>query len=62
METATSAGHGRPVVDAETALRFLADASTVLGGSLDYEETVKRVAELLDKAGIPAAAIHGSHW
>jgi PAS domain S-box-containing protein len=47
METATSAGHDRPVVDAETALRFLADASTLLGGSLDYEDTVKRVAALL---------------
>jgi PAS domain S-box-containing protein len=48
METATSAaGHERPVVDAETALRFLADASTLLGGSLDYEDTVKRVAQLL---------------
>src|SRR4051812_6980608 len=47
METATSAGHERPVVDAETALRFLADASTLLGGSLDYEATVKRVAQLL---------------
>jgi PAS domain S-box-containing protein len=47
METATSAGHERPVVDAEAALRFLAEASSVLGGSLDYEETVQRVANLL---------------
>jgi PAS domain S-box-containing protein len=47
METATSAGHERPVVDAEAALRFLADASTLLGGSLDYEDTVRRVAKLL---------------
>ena len=47
MEAGTSAGHERPVVDAESALRFLADASTVLAGSLDYEATVKRVAELL---------------
>src|SRR3954447_3503877 len=47
METATSAGQERPVVDAEAALRFLADASAVLAGSLDYEATVKRVAELL---------------
>lgn len=47
METATSAGRPRPVVDAETALRFLANASSVLAGSLDYETTVKRVAQLL---------------
>ena len=47
MEPATSAGHERPVVDAEAALRFLAEASAVLAGSLDYEATVKRVAELL---------------
>ena len=47
METATSAGQERPVVDAEAALRFLAEASTVLAGSLDYATTVKRVAELL---------------
>ena len=46
METATS-GPARPVVDAEAALRFLADASTVLAGSLDYEATIKRVADLL---------------
>ncbi|MEA2425412.1 MAG: hypothetical protein QOH13_1822, partial [Thermoleophilaceae bacterium] len=47
METATSAGQERPVVDAEAALRFLADASALLGGSLDYEDTVRRVAQLL---------------
>ena len=47
MEAATSAGHERPVVDAEAALRFLAEASSVLGGSLDYEDTVRRVARLL---------------
>src|SRR4051794_15648590 len=47
MDAATSAGQERPVVDAEAALRFLADASTVLAGSLDYEATVKTVAELL---------------
>lgn len=47
MEAATSAGRQRPVVDAETALRFLANASSVLAGSLDYETTVKRVAQLL---------------
>jgi PAS domain S-box-containing protein len=47
METATSAGHERPVVDPETALRFLAEASAVLAGSLDYEATVQRVADLL---------------
>ena len=48
METATSADEReRPVVDAEAALRFLAEASTVLAGSLDYEATVQRVADLL---------------
>lgn len=47
METATGAGHERPVVDAEAALRFLDEASAVLAGSLDYEATVQRVAELL---------------
>ncbi|HEX6712993.1 MAG TPA: SpoIIE family protein phosphatase [Thermoleophilaceae bacterium] len=57
METATSAGRERPVLDAEAALRFLAEASSVLGGSLNYEETVQRVANLLvpriaDWAGI----------
>src|SRR4051812_15010227 len=57
METATSAGRERPVVDAEAALRFLADASSVLAGSLNYEDTVQRVANLLvpriaDWAGI----------
>jgi PAS domain S-box-containing protein len=57
METATSAGRERPVVDAEAALRFLAEASSVLGGSLNYEDTVQRVANLLvpriaDWAGI----------
>src|SRR4051795_13605903 len=46
METAT-AGQGRPVVDAEEALRFLAEASAVLARSLDYEATVKQVAKLL---------------
>src|SRR3954447_5707783 len=47
METATSPGRERPVLDAEAALRFLAEASSVLGGSLNYEETVQRVANLL---------------
>ena len=47
METATSAGRERPVLDAEAALRFLAEASSVLGGSLNYEDTVQRVANLL---------------
>src|SRR3954469_11955859 len=47
METATTAGRERPVVDAEAALRFLAEASSVLGGSLNYEDTVQRVANLL---------------
>src|SRR4051794_28794655 len=47
METSTTAGHERPVVDAETALRFLAEASTVLAASLDYETTVEQVAKLL---------------
>src|SRR5437763_16925512 len=47
METATSAEYERPVVDAEAALRFLAEASTVLAGSLDYEATVQHVADLL---------------
>src|SRR4051794_23928233 len=47
METATSAGYERPVVDAEAALRFLAEASAVLAGSLDYEATVQHVADLL---------------
>jgi PAS domain S-box-containing protein len=65
METATSAGYERPVVEAEAALRFLADASTVLGGSRDYEETVKRVAELLvpevaDWCGIDIVEAGGS--
>src|SRR4051794_2918035 len=46
METAT-AGPERPVVDAESALRFLAEASAVLARSLDYEATVRRVAQLL---------------
>jgi PAS domain S-box-containing protein len=47
METATTAGPERPVVDAEAALRFLAEASAVLARSLDYEATVLRVAQLL---------------
>src|SRR3954454_7307351 len=47
METATSPGRERPVVDAEAALHFLAEASSVLGGSLNYEDTVQRVANLL---------------
>src|SRR4051794_19352916 len=65
METATSAGPGRPVVDAESALRFLAEASAVLGASLDYERTVQRVADLLvpevaDWAGIDVLEPDGS--
>src|SRR3954470_4362330 len=47
METATTPGRERPVLDAEAALRFLAEASSVLGGSLNYEDTVQRVANLL---------------
>jgi PAS domain S-box-containing protein len=47
MQATTSTDPERPVVDAEAALRFLAEASAVLAGSLDYETTVKRVAELL---------------
>src|SRR5437763_9559986 len=47
MESLAGTRHERPVVDAEAALRFLADASTVLAGSLDYEATVTRVAALL---------------
>src|SRR3954462_11290903 len=65
MESATSAGQERPVVDAESALRFLAEASTVLAGSLDYEATVKTVAELLvpdvaDWCGIDVVEDDGS--
>ena len=48
METATSPDElERPVLDAEAALRFLAEASTVLAGSLHYEATVQKVADLL---------------
>jgi PAS domain S-box-containing protein len=65
METATSPGRERPVVDAETALRFLAEVSSALGGSLNYEETVQRVANLLvpriaDWAGIDILEPDGS--
>src|SRR3954453_6014035 len=65
METATSAGRERPVVDAEAALRFLADASSVLARSLDYEDTLQRVANLLvpriaDWAGIDILEPDGS--
>src|SRR3954451_11092633 len=65
MDAATSAGQERPVVDAESALRFLAEASTVLAGSLDYEATVKTVAELLvpdvaDWCGIDVVEDDGS--
>jgi PAS domain S-box-containing protein len=65
METATSPGRERPVVDAESALRFLAEASSVLGGSLNYEDTVQRVANLLvpriaDWAGIDILEEDGS--
>src|SRR5690348_1254926 len=65
METATSSGRERPVVDAESALRFLAEASSVLGGSLNYEDTVRRVANLLvpriaDWAGIDVLEEDGS--
>ena len=58
METATSAGHERPVVDAEAALGFLAEASTVLAGSLNYEDTVRRVANLLVPRIADWASIH----
>jgi PAS domain S-box-containing protein len=66
METATSPGRERPVLDAESALRFLAEASSVLGGSLDYEDTVQRVANLLvpriaDWAGIDIVEDDGTH-
>src|SRR3954454_18144127 len=65
METATSPGRERPVVDAEAALHFLAEASSVLGGSLNYEDTVQRVANLLvpriaDWAGIDIVEEDGS--
>jgi PAS domain S-box-containing protein len=65
METATSAGQAPPVVDAEEALRFLAEASAVLGGSLDYEATVRQVAALLvpriaDWCGIDVIEADGS--
>jgi PAS domain S-box-containing protein len=65
METATSSGRERPVLDAESALRFLAEASSVLGGSLNYEDTVRRVANLLvpriaDWAGIDVLEEDGS--
>jgi PAS domain S-box-containing protein len=65
METATSAGRERPVLDAESALRFLAEASSVLGRSLNYEDTVQRVANLLvpriaDWAGIDVLEEDGS--
>src|SRR4051812_21058062 len=65
METATSPGRERPVVDAEAALHFLAEASSVLGGSLNYEDTVRRVANLLvpriaDWAGIDIVEEDGS--
>src|SRR3954464_6865357 len=65
METATSPGRERPVLDAEAALRFLAEASSVLGGSLNYEDTVQRVANLLvpriaDWAGIDVLEEDGS--
>src|SRR3954463_6964569 len=36
----------RPVMDAESALGFLALASGVLAGSLDYERTLSEVARL----------------
>jgi PAS domain S-box-containing protein len=65
METATTPGRERPVVDAEAALRFLAEASSVLSGSLNYEDTVQRVANLLvpriaDWAGIDVREPDGS--
>jgi PAS domain S-box-containing protein len=65
METATSPGRERPVLDAEAALRFLAEASSVLSGSLNYEDTVQRVANLLvpriaDWAGIDILDDDGS--
>src|SRR5919205_257623 len=37
----------RPVMDAESALGFLAQASGVLAGSLDYERTLAEVARLV---------------
>src|SRR3954451_4821188 len=36
----------RPVMDPESALGFLAQASGVLAGSLDYERTLAEVARL----------------
>src|SRR3954451_17401586 len=36
----------RPVMDPESALGFLAQASGVLAGSLDYERTLTEVARL----------------
>ena len=41
-----SATARRPVVDSESALGFLAQASGVLAGSLDYERTLTEVARL----------------
>src|SRR3954447_9120280 len=37
----------RPVMDPESALGFLAQASEVLAGSLDYEHTLAEVARLV---------------
>src|SRR3954454_21843720 len=37
----------RPVMDPESALGFLAQASGVLAGSLDYERTLSEVARLV---------------
>src|SRR3954471_6050814 len=37
----------RPVMDPESALGFLAQASGVLAGSLDYERTLTEVARLV---------------
>ncbi|MEX2011230.1 MAG: PAS domain S-box protein [Chloroflexota bacterium] len=39
-------GTGTDIDEAESSRRFLADATALLSSSLDYEETIRRVAEL----------------
>lgn len=39
-------GTGTDIDEAENSRRFLADATALLSSSLDYEETIRRVAEL----------------
>jgi PAS domain S-box-containing protein len=45
-EIGTWVGTGTDIDEAESTRRFLADATGLLSSSLDYEETIKRVAEL----------------